>query len=169
MSNAPSAGTVVAIVPCNDLDASERFYNRLGFVRRMRSGNPDYRILSNSAGDTSICRARKKAGWYRAETHSDSTYILKMSTAWRLPYRIYVPEDADQRTSPGECTNLRFPIRMRRLFASVGLVASDKNAKVAVEQLRCACADPAISSMSVMTADIGGQTGWRRTCPRSRR
>jgi catechol 2,3-dioxygenase-like lactoylglutathione lyase family enzyme len=50
MSNAPSAGTFVAILPCNDLDASERFYNRLGFVRRVESGNPDYRMLSNNAG-----------------------------------------------------------------------------------------------------------------------
>src|SRR5262249_27845503 len=50
MSNAPSAGTLVAILPCNDLDASERFYNRLGFVRRVEARNQDYRILSNNAG-----------------------------------------------------------------------------------------------------------------------
>jgi catechol 2,3-dioxygenase-like lactoylglutathione lyase family enzyme len=31
-SFAPS-GVLVAMLPCNDLDASERFYNRLGFVR----------------------------------------------------------------------------------------------------------------------------------------
>jgi len=50
MSSAPSSGTLVAILPCNDLDTSERFYNRLGFVRRVESEDPDYRILSNSAG-----------------------------------------------------------------------------------------------------------------------
>src|SRR5262249_9767980 len=42
--------TLVTILPCNDLDASERFYNRLGFVRRAEAGDPDYRILSNRAG-----------------------------------------------------------------------------------------------------------------------
>jgi catechol 2,3-dioxygenase-like lactoylglutathione lyase family enzyme len=51
MNSAPSSGTIVAILPCNDLDASERFYNRLGFVRRAESGDPDYRILSNRAGE----------------------------------------------------------------------------------------------------------------------
>jgi predicted lactoylglutathione lyase len=41
------SGTVIAILPCNDLDASERFYGRLGFTRNDRSapGEPDtYRI-----------------------------------------------------------------------------------------------------------------------------
>jgi hypothetical protein len=37
MTSAPSSGTLVTILPCNDLDASERFYNRLGFVRRVES------------------------------------------------------------------------------------------------------------------------------------
>jgi hypothetical protein len=50
MTSAPSSGSLVAILPCNDLDASERFYSRLGFARRTESGDPNYRILSNSAG-----------------------------------------------------------------------------------------------------------------------
>lgn len=50
MTSAPSSGSLVAILPCNDLDDSERFYGRLGFVRRTKSGDPNYRILSNSAG-----------------------------------------------------------------------------------------------------------------------
>ena len=59
---APSSGTLVAILPCNDLDASERFYNCLGFVRRVESGDPDYRILSSSAGGhLHLTRAEK--GW----------------------------------------------------------------------------------------------------------
>jgi catechol 2,3-dioxygenase-like lactoylglutathione lyase family enzyme len=54
MKASPS-GLLVAILPCNDLDASERFYNRLGFARsdsqRPVAGEPDsYRILSNSKG-----------------------------------------------------------------------------------------------------------------------
>src|ERR1700757_2450425 len=50
MSGTPSAGTLIAILPCNDLDASERFYIRLGFVRRVESGDTDYRILANRSG-----------------------------------------------------------------------------------------------------------------------
>jgi len=50
MNGVPLSGTLVAILPCNDLDASERFYNRLGFTRRVETGEPDYRILSNSNG-----------------------------------------------------------------------------------------------------------------------
>jgi len=49
------SGTLVAILPCNDLDASERFYARLGFVRpdneRPAPGQADtYRMLSNGKG-----------------------------------------------------------------------------------------------------------------------
>ena len=59
---APSSGTLVAILPCNDLDASERFYNCLGFVRRVESGDPGYRILFNSVGGhLHLTRAEK--GW----------------------------------------------------------------------------------------------------------
>src|SRR5712672_1914631 len=52
--NSPS-GLLIAILPCNDLDASERFYNRLGFARpdsqRPARGEPDtYRMLSNGKG-----------------------------------------------------------------------------------------------------------------------
>jgi hypothetical protein len=41
-------------LPCNDLDASERFYNRLGFTRsgyRPPPGEADsYRMLANGSG-----------------------------------------------------------------------------------------------------------------------
>ncbi len=47
--------TLTAILPCNDLDASEAFYNRLGFSRpdedRPEPGEEDsYRMLSNGEG-----------------------------------------------------------------------------------------------------------------------
>jgi catechol 2,3-dioxygenase-like lactoylglutathione lyase family enzyme len=53
-SFAPS-GIMTAILPCNNLDASERFYNRLGFTRSAGQwpppGEPDtYRLLSNGKG-----------------------------------------------------------------------------------------------------------------------
>ena len=46
---------LTAILPCNDLDASEAFYNRLGFTRaagdRPATGQDDtYRILSDGKG-----------------------------------------------------------------------------------------------------------------------
>ena len=46
------SGTVIAILPCNDLDASERFYARLGFVRIERPAEElkTYRMLSNGKG-----------------------------------------------------------------------------------------------------------------------
>ena len=52
--NSPSE-LLTAILPCNDLDTSERFYNRLGFARpdgqRPSRGEPDtYRMLSNGKG-----------------------------------------------------------------------------------------------------------------------
>jgi hypothetical protein len=53
---------LVAILPCNDLDASERFYNRLGFVRRVESGAPDHRILASSAGGH-LHLTRAEEGW----------------------------------------------------------------------------------------------------------
>ena len=55
MNSPNSSGLLTAILPCNDLDASERFYNRLGFSRpdsqRPAAGEPDtYRMLSNGKG-----------------------------------------------------------------------------------------------------------------------
>ncbi|HEU4634856.1 MAG TPA: VOC family protein [Edaphobacter sp.] len=43
---------LTAILPCNDLDASEAFYGHLGFFRADRAGAPDetYRILSDGKG-----------------------------------------------------------------------------------------------------------------------
>jgi catechol 2,3-dioxygenase-like lactoylglutathione lyase family enzyme len=53
-SFAPS-GVLTAVLPCNNLDASERFYRRLGFSRVKGQwpppGEPDtYRLLSNGKG-----------------------------------------------------------------------------------------------------------------------
>jgi hypothetical protein len=55
MSSSSRSGLLTAILPCNDLDASERFYNRLGFSRpdgdRPSPGESDtYRMLSNGKG-----------------------------------------------------------------------------------------------------------------------
>jgi catechol 2,3-dioxygenase-like lactoylglutathione lyase family enzyme len=44
--------TLTAILPCNDLDASEAFYNRLGFRQPPESAgtDDDYRMLSDGKG-----------------------------------------------------------------------------------------------------------------------
>ena len=54
-SNTPS-GTLAAILPCNDLDASERFCNRLGFKRQTARSLPPVRMTT-----TACCRAEREA------------------------------------------------------------------------------------------------------------
>ena len=54
MNSPKLSGSLIAILPCNDLDASERFYSRLGFRRSDRTSAPgetdSYRMLSNGEG-----------------------------------------------------------------------------------------------------------------------
>lgn len=58
--------SLTAILPCTDLDASERFYRRLGFVRHEQepAGNgPDpYRILENADGQF-LHLQQAESGW----------------------------------------------------------------------------------------------------------
>jgi predicted lactoylglutathione lyase len=51
MAASPS-GVLTAILPCNDLDASEAFYARLGFTRPEADKEPGdtYRMLGNGQG-----------------------------------------------------------------------------------------------------------------------
>ena len=58
------SGSLVAILPCNDLDASERFYARLGFARinPPTPGEPDtYRMLANGTSRLHLTDAVE--GW----------------------------------------------------------------------------------------------------------
>lgn len=41
---------VVAIIPCTDVDAAERWWNGLGFVRPPEQDYGDYRMLSDAEG-----------------------------------------------------------------------------------------------------------------------
>ena len=41
---------VVAVIPCNDLDAAEAWWNRLGFARPEDQDYDDYRMLGNAEG-----------------------------------------------------------------------------------------------------------------------
>lgn len=67
MTSPTPSGYLTAILPCTDLDISERFYNRLGFVRpdhqRPAPGEPDaYRMLSNGKGGY-LHLTRATEGW----------------------------------------------------------------------------------------------------------
>ena len=42
--------TVTAIIPCNDVDAAERWWNKLGFSRPAEQDFGDYRMLSGCEG-----------------------------------------------------------------------------------------------------------------------
>jgi Glyoxalase-like domain len=58
------SGSVVAILPCNNLDLSERFYGRLGFTHIDSSVSkefPTYRVLSNGNGQLHLTTT--VAGW----------------------------------------------------------------------------------------------------------
>jgi predicted lactoylglutathione lyase len=50
--SASPSGVLTAILPCNDLDASEAFYSRLGFTRpdADKEAGDTYRMLSNGQG-----------------------------------------------------------------------------------------------------------------------
>jgi predicted lactoylglutathione lyase len=53
------AHALTAILPCNDLDASEAFYARLGFTHR--EGGDEYRMLSFAVSDPDETLLR--VGW----------------------------------------------------------------------------------------------------------
>ncbi|MEA3100698.1 hypothetical protein [Caballeronia mineralivorans] len=45
-----STSRVAAVIPCNDLDSAEAWWNRLGFSRPIDQGYDDYRMLSDHLG-----------------------------------------------------------------------------------------------------------------------
>jgi len=53
--------SLVAVVPCNDLDASQAFYARLGFSEGERK-HEEYRILSDGKGGE-LHLSRAPEGW----------------------------------------------------------------------------------------------------------
>lgn len=71
MSASPRA---TAIIPCNDLDAAERWWNRLGFSRPVDQSYEDYRILSDGdGGEVHLNRAVK--GWVIPGCNPFGVYI----------------------------------------------------------------------------------------------
>ena len=78
---------LTAILPCNDLDASEAFYTRLGFTHR--EGGDEYRMLSDGRGGELHLNAAVE-GWL---------------IPGRNPFGLYLyTEDVDQRAARMGCT-----------------------------------------------------------------
>lgn len=68
------APAVVAVVPCNDLDAAEAWWNRLGFKQQAGQKYEDYRMLSDDAG-ASIHLTGAVEGWVVPGRNPFAVYI----------------------------------------------------------------------------------------------
>lgn len=69
----PRSHILVAIVPCNDLDASQAFYARLGFAEGERKYD-DYRILlDGKGGELHLTRAEE--GWVVPGRNPFAVYV----------------------------------------------------------------------------------------------
>jgi catechol 2,3-dioxygenase-like lactoylglutathione lyase family enzyme len=66
---------LTAILPCNDLDAAEAFFARLGF-RRGQGSPDDYRTLSDGLGG-SIHLNRAVEGWLEAGRNPFGLYLYR--------------------------------------------------------------------------------------------
>lgn len=66
--------SAVAIVPCSDLDASQAFYERLGFVATSVYPAHGYRILHDPKG-ASIHLTRVDPGWVVPERNAHGLYL----------------------------------------------------------------------------------------------
>ena len=74
---------MTAILPCKDLDASERFYARLGFKRlnskRPKPGEPDnYRMLSDGEG-ARLHLTEAVEGWLVPGRNSFGLYLYSQN------------------------------------------------------------------------------------------
>ena len=66
---------LTAILPCNDLDAAEAFFTRLGF-RREQGSLDDYRMLSDGVGGF-IHLNRAVEGWLKAGRNPFGLYLYR--------------------------------------------------------------------------------------------
>jgi hypothetical protein len=66
---------LTAILPCNDLDAAQAFFERLGF--RREEGSPDeYRMMSDGRGSF-IHLNRAVKGWLQAGRNPFGLYLYR--------------------------------------------------------------------------------------------
>jgi hypothetical protein len=121
----PPSHALTAILPCNDLDASAAFYNRLGFARpdseRPAKGEDDsYRMLSDGKGGH-LHLTDAVEGWLIPGRNPFALYLMPtMSTHWRRNSKASRSKRTDRSTSLGACMNSRSPIPTRRWSASDG-------------------------------------------------
>jgi catechol 2,3-dioxygenase-like lactoylglutathione lyase family enzyme len=121
------SGTIVAILPCNDLDLSERFYRRLGFERIESSVSnefPNYRMLSNGFGQLHL--AATVQGWLIPGRNPFGLYFyMEDVEAWAKEFRDEIlgngPEEKPWGTyefavsDPDETlVRVGWPIRLRK-------------------------------------------------------
>ena len=66
--------SAVAIIPCNDLDASQAFYERLGFVATAVYPAQGYRILHDAQG-ASLHLTATPEGWVVPERNPNGVYF----------------------------------------------------------------------------------------------
>ena len=72
--------SAVAILPCSDLDASQAFYERLGFAPTSVYAVQGYRIL-HDAGGASIHLTRVDAEWIDPERNAHGIYFYSEDVA----------------------------------------------------------------------------------------
>ena len=66
--------SAVAIIPCNDLDESQAFYERLGFLPTSVYPAHGYRILHDSQGAT-VHLTRAEPGWVVPGRNAHGVYF----------------------------------------------------------------------------------------------
>jgi len=121
------SGSVVAILPCNNLDRSERFYGRLGFVRIDSSVSkefPTYRVLSNGNGQLHLTTTA--GGWLTPGRNPFGLYFyMEDVDTWAKEFRDEIlgngPEEKPWGTyefamsDPDETlVRVGWPMRLRR-------------------------------------------------------
>jgi catechol 2,3-dioxygenase-like lactoylglutathione lyase family enzyme len=66
--------SAVAIIPCNDLDATQAFYERLGFRASAIYPHHGYRILHDDQG-ASLHLTHTEPGWVVPERNAQGIYF----------------------------------------------------------------------------------------------
>jgi hypothetical protein len=73
MADDPIPGAT-AIIPCNDLDAAEAWWNRLGYARPPEQDYDDYRMLQDGAGGH-VHLNKAVEGWVRPGENPFGMYL----------------------------------------------------------------------------------------------
>ncbi len=66
--------SAIAIIPCNDLDTTQKFFQRLGFEATSIYPHNGYRILHDKHG-ASLHLTRTEPGWVVPERNAHGVYL----------------------------------------------------------------------------------------------